>query len=186
MLRFAVPVLTLQPPVLQNNRKVPEASYNRRGSLPNLRRPSDISRPKACYLLNFAKNSLFFGGDQFAHDCAHHQSFQEVRSNSRLGGFRCGTDLAPAQNYPVFLRPVTARHSKLWRGWSGGPGATKSHANSLGRRRDRPTDHPGSPEDSRNHRSTQATGPRCKGRTEPRYATALPVIVQTPAEAISA
>jgi hypothetical protein len=85
MLRFAVPVLTLQPPVLQNNRKVPEASYNRRGSLPNLRRPSDISRPKACYLLNFAKNSLFFGGDQFAHDCAHHHPvLQNRKSPGRL------------------------------------------------------------------------------------------------------
>jgi len=59
MLRFTVPVLTLQPPVLQNNRKVPDASYNCRGSLPNLRQPSSINRPKACYLLNFAKNSLF-------------------------------------------------------------------------------------------------------------------------------
>jgi hypothetical protein len=64
MLRFAVPVLTPQPPVLQNNRKVPDASYNCRGSLPNLRQPSGINRPKACYLLNFAKNSLFSGENQ--------------------------------------------------------------------------------------------------------------------------
>ena len=59
MLDFAVPVLALQPPVLQNNRKVPDAPYNCRGPLPNLRQPSGINRPKACYLLNFAKNSLF-------------------------------------------------------------------------------------------------------------------------------
>ena len=72
LLRFAAPVLTLQPPVLQNNRKVPDTSYNCRGSLPNLRQPSGINRPKACYLLNFAKKSLLFAGDQFAHDCAHH------------------------------------------------------------------------------------------------------------------
>jgi hypothetical protein len=64
MLRFAVPVLTLQSPVLQNNRKVPDASYNCRGSLPNLRQPSGINRPKACYLLNFAENSLFSGENQ--------------------------------------------------------------------------------------------------------------------------
>jgi hypothetical protein len=61
MSRFPVPVLTPQPPVLQNNRKVPDAPYNCRGSLPNFRQPSGINRPKACYLLNFAKNSLFTG-----------------------------------------------------------------------------------------------------------------------------
>jgi hypothetical protein len=61
ILRIAVPFLTLQPPVLQNNRKVPEPSCNRRRPQPNLWQPSGINRPKACYLLNFAKNSLFSG-----------------------------------------------------------------------------------------------------------------------------
>jgi hypothetical protein len=64
MLRLAVPVLTLQPPVLQNNRKVPDASCNCRGSLPNLRQPTDIDRRKACYLMNLARNSLFSGENQ--------------------------------------------------------------------------------------------------------------------------
>src|SRR5258706_1028085 len=75
ILRFAVPVLTLLPPVLQNNRKVPGPPCNCRGSLSNLRWSIDLSRLKACYLLNFAKNSLFSGKtrrDRFAYDCAHH------------------------------------------------------------------------------------------------------------------
>jgi hypothetical protein len=42
------------------------------GSLPNLQCLIDISPLKPCYLLNSAKNSLFFAGDQFARDCAHH------------------------------------------------------------------------------------------------------------------
>jgi hypothetical protein len=44
------------------------------GSLPNLQCLIDISPLKPCYLLNSVKNSLFFAGDQFARDCAHHQS----------------------------------------------------------------------------------------------------------------
>ncbi len=61
MLRFAAPVFTLQPPVLQNNRKVPAPSCNCLGSLTNPRWSIDLSHLKACYLLNFAKNSLFSG-----------------------------------------------------------------------------------------------------------------------------
>jgi hypothetical protein len=79
-----MPVLTLYPPVLRNNRKVPMPPFNRPGSLPNLRRSIDFSLSKACYLLNFAKNSLFFAGDRFAHDCAHHQAFQALSQIKEL------------------------------------------------------------------------------------------------------
>src|SRR5258706_979094 len=83
ILRFAVPVLTLQAPVLQNNRKVPGPPCNCRGSLSNLRWSTDLSWLKACYLLNFAKNSLFSGKtrrDRFAYDCAHHHPVSANRT----------------------------------------------------------------------------------------------------------
>src|SRR5258707_10230133 len=72
LLSASIPLLT---PVLRNNWKVPEPACNCLGSLSNFRCAAATDPRKACYLLNFAKNSLFSGKtrrDRFASDCAHH------------------------------------------------------------------------------------------------------------------
>jgi hypothetical protein len=61
MLRFLVPGMPLLSPVLRNNRKVPEPACNCLRSLSNLRWVAATDPRKACYLLNFAKNSQFSG-----------------------------------------------------------------------------------------------------------------------------
>jgi len=80
---------------MQNNRKVPEPFCNRRRSQLNLRQLAGINRPKACYLANFAKNSLFSGrkpGETGSHVTAHttkrkslQRSYNEQRPHSALG-----------------------------------------------------------------------------------------------------
>src|SRR6266487_1710178 len=84
MLRFLVPGMPLLSPVLRNNWKVPEPACNCLGSLSNFPRTAATDRRKACYLLNFAKNSQFSGecpGETGSHLTAHTtiQSSQTAR-----------------------------------------------------------------------------------------------------------
>src|SRR6266851_4108701 len=58
LLSASIPLLT---PVLRNNWKVPEPACNCLGSLSNFRCAAATDPRKACYLLNFAKNSQFSG-----------------------------------------------------------------------------------------------------------------------------
>jgi len=39
---------------------------------------------EACFSLNFSENSLFFAGDRFASDYAHHQAFQALSATSGI------------------------------------------------------------------------------------------------------
>src|SRR5260370_1603582 len=57
-LSASIPLLS---PVLRNNWKVPEPACNCLGSLSNFRCAAATDPRKACYLLNFAKNSQFSG-----------------------------------------------------------------------------------------------------------------------------
>src|SRR6266403_6254199 len=53
--------IALLKPVLRNNWKVPEHVYNSLVLLLNIQRAAIGDPGKACYLLNFAKNSQFSG-----------------------------------------------------------------------------------------------------------------------------
>jgi hypothetical protein len=68
------PSIALLQPVLRNNWKVPEHDCNSLELLPNIRRAFTEDPRKACYLLNFAKNSQFSGecpGETGSHMTAH-------------------------------------------------------------------------------------------------------------------
>src|SRR5713226_4974446 len=75
LLSASIPLLT---PVLRNNWKVPEPACNCLGSLSNFRCAAATDPRKACYLLNFAKNSQFSGecpgetGRQWSDDVRDH------------------------------------------------------------------------------------------------------------------
>jgi hypothetical protein len=58
LLSASIPLLS---PVLRNNWKVPEPACNCLGSLSDFRWAAATDPGKACYLLNFAKNSQFSG-----------------------------------------------------------------------------------------------------------------------------
>src|SRR5260370_14856516 len=71
LLSASIPRLT---PVLRNNWKVPEPACNCLGSLSNFRCAAATAPRKACYLLNFARNSQFSGecpGETGSHVTAH-------------------------------------------------------------------------------------------------------------------
>jgi hypothetical protein len=42
---------------------------------------------EACFSLKFSKNSLFFAGDQFASDCAHHHPVLGFRASQAISQF---------------------------------------------------------------------------------------------------
>jgi hypothetical protein len=74
MLRLAVPVLTLQPPVLQNNRKVPESSCNRQRSQPNLWQLAGIQPAKSLLFAEFCEKFPVLrrkSGETGSHMTAH-------------------------------------------------------------------------------------------------------------------
>ena len=86
-LSASIPLLS---PVLRNNWKVPEPACNCLGSLSNFRCAAATDPRKACYLLNFAKNSQFSGecpGETGSYLTAHTtiQSFQtaDLRADSK-------------------------------------------------------------------------------------------------------
>jgi hypothetical protein len=66
--------IALLKPVLRNNWKVPEHVYNSLVLLLNIQRAAIGDPGKACYLLNFAKNSQFSGecpGETGSYPTAH-------------------------------------------------------------------------------------------------------------------